>query len=59
MSDLYLMKRVTIPRKIDNKVFCCAILQPFQFEPEQKKVCGNEIHEKKTKHSCFCCSFIT
>ena len=25
-------------------------LQPFQFEPEQKKTCGNESHEKETKH---------
>ena len=33
----------------DNKVFCSTILQPFQFEPEQKKTCGNESHERETK----------
>ena len=26
------------------------IFQPFQFEPEQKKKCSNESHEKETKH---------
>ena len=34
-----------------NDVFCSTILQPFQFESEQKKkMCGNKSHEKKTKH---------
>ena len=27
------------------------ILQPFQFELEHKKTCGNESHEKETKHN--------
>ena len=35
---------------IDNEDFCSSILQPFQFKPEQKKTCGNESHEKETKH---------
>ena len=41
----------------NNEVFCSTILQPFQFDPEQKnmceqkKMCGSEIHdEKETKH---------
>ena len=25
------------------------IFQPFQFEPERKKTCGNESHEKEAK----------
>ena len=33
----------------DNKVFCSTIFQPFQFEPEQEKTCGNESHERETK----------
>ena len=36
--------------KCDNKVFRFTILQPFQFESEQKKKCGNEGHQKETKH---------
>ena len=36
--------------KCDNKVFRCpTILQPFQFDPEQKKACGNG-HKKEPKH---------
>ena len=35
------MKRVTS--------LCSTILQPFQFEPEHKKTCGNESHEKEAK----------
>ena len=34
-----------------NEVFRSTIFQPFQFEPEQKKTCGNESHEKETKHN--------
>ena len=34
----------------ENEDFRSTIFQPFQFEPEQKKTCGNEDHEKKTKH---------
>ena len=30
---------------------CSTILKPFQFEPEHKKTCGNESHEKETKHN--------
>ena len=26
------------------------ILRKIQFEPEQKKTCGNESHEKETKY---------
>ena len=33
--------------KSDNEDFCSNILQPFQFELEQKKICGNESHEKE------------
>ena len=32
----------------DKEDFRSAILQFFQFEPEQKKTCGNESHEKET-----------
>ena len=32
----------------DNKYFRSTILQPFLFEPEQKKTGGNESHEKIT-----------
>ena len=32
----------------DNEDFRSIILQPFQFESEQKKTCGNESHEKET-----------
>ena len=31
-------------------VFRSTILEPFQFEPEQKKMCGNESHKEETKH---------
>ena len=34
----------------DNEDLCSTIFQLFQFQPEQKKTCGNESHEKKTKH---------
>ena len=32
----------------DNEEFHSSILQPFQFELEQKKTSGNESHEKET-----------
>ena len=35
---------------IDNEEFRSTIFQPFQLEPKQKKACGNESHEKETKH---------
>ena len=28
---------------------CSTILQPFQFQPEHRKTCGNESHEKEAK----------
>ena len=31
-----------------NEDFRYTILQPFQFEPQQKKTCGYESHEKET-----------
>ena len=34
----------------DNEGFCSTILQLFQFESEQKKMCDNESHEEETKH---------
>ena len=34
----------------DIKVFRSTIIQPFQFEPEQKKNTCNKSHEKETKH---------
>ena len=47
MSDLY-FKKVIILRKIH--VAMESFAPPFQFEPEQKKTCDNESHEKETKH---------
>ena len=32
----------------NNEDFRSTILQSFQFEPEQKKTCSNESHEKET-----------
>ena len=32
----------------DNEDLRSTILQPFQLEPEQKKMCGNESREKET-----------
>ena len=42
------MKIVIILKKMQD--FRSIIFQPFQFEPEQKKTCGNESHEKETEH---------
>ena len=52
MSDLYFDKESDYSEKNtnDNEVFRSTILQPFQLEPEQKKMCGNENHDKETKH---------
>ena len=33
----------------DSEVFRSTIIQPFQFEFEQRKMWGNESHEKETK----------
>ena len=34
----------------DNEGLRSTIFQPFQFESDQKKTCGNESHDKETKH---------
>ena len=49
MSDLYLTEENNCCEEntSDNEDFHSTILQPFQFEPEQKKNCGYESHEKK------------
>ena len=46
MSDLYFNEE----SDYSEEDFSSTILQPFQFEPEEKKTCGNESHEKKAKH---------
>ena len=52
MSDLYFNEESDCSEEntYGNEVFHSTILQPFQFEPEQKKACGNESHEKESKH---------
>ena len=52
MSDLYFNAESDYSEEntSDNEHFRSTILQPFQFEPEQKVTCGNENHKKKTKH---------
>ena len=53
MSSLYFNEgnNYSEENTCDNKVFRSTILQPFQFEPEQKKkTCDNECHERETKH---------
>ena len=52
MQDLQFHEESYYPEEktCDNEVFRSTILQPFQFETEQKKTCGNESHEKETKH---------
>ena len=52
MSDLYFNEEsdYSEKNKCVNKVFRSTILQPFQFAPEQKKMCGNESHQNKTNH---------
>ena len=44
------MKKMVISEEntSNNKGFHSIILQPFWFEPEQKKACDNESHEKET-----------
>ena len=34
----------------ENEDFHSTILQPFVFEPEQKKASGNERHDKENQH---------
>ena len=48
MLDLYFNEEMDYSEEntSDNEDFHSTILQPFQFEPEQKKMCGNENHEK-------------
>ena len=49
MSDLYFNEDSDYSEEntCDDKVFRSTIFQPFQFEPEQKKTCGNEITRNK------------
>ena len=51
MSDLYFNEESDFSEEntFENEIFHSTILQPFQFEPEQRKTCGNERHEKETK----------
>ena len=51
-ADLYFNEEsdYSVENTWDNEDFRSTILQPFQLEPEQKKACGNEGHEKETKH---------
>ena len=46
------MKKAIILKKtqVAMNTFCSNIFQPYQFELEWKKTCGNESHEKETKH---------
>ena len=52
MSELYFNEESYFSEEdpCDNKVFRSTILEPFQIKAEQKKTCGNESHEKGTKH---------
>ena len=50
MSDLYFNEESDYSEEntSENEDFRFSILQPFQFEPEQKKTCDNESHKKGT-----------
>ena len=52
VSDLYFSEESNYfeQNTYNNKVLRCNILQPFYFEAEQKKTCGNEIREKETTY---------
>ena len=52
MSDLYFNDESDYSEEntSDNENFRSTVLQPFQSNPEQKKQCGNESHEKEIKH---------
>ena len=52
MSDLYLMKRVVIPKKIQviMKTFVSPFFNHFSLLLNRKKMYGNESPEKETKH---------
>ena len=49
MSDLYFneVSDYSEENTSKNEDFGSTILQPFQFESEQKKTCSNESHEKE------------
>ena len=54
-SQIYILtKKVIILREIhvtmNSFVKFFSFLQPFQFEPDQKKAYGNDSHEKEAKH---------
>ena len=52
MSDLYFNEESDYSEEYtnDNEDFRSTILQPFQFDLEQKRTCDNESHEKETKY---------
>ena len=51
MSDLYFNEENDLSEEnaSENEGFCSTILQPFLFEREQKKACGNERHDKEAQ----------
>ena len=54
MSDLYLMKSdYSEENTSDNEHFRSTIFQPFQFEPQQKKTCGNVMRAMRKKQNIF------
>ena len=52
MSDLYFNEENDLSEENTSEYedFCSTILQPFLFEREQKKACGNERHDKEAQH---------
>ena len=56
MSDLYFNKASDYSDEniSNNEDFHSTNLQPFQFEPKQKKTCGNESHQKDTTEVVVC-----
>ena len=52
MSDLYFNEENDCSEEntSGNEDFRSIILQPFLFDPEQKKECGNARHDKETQH---------
>ena len=50
MSDLYFNEEsgYSEENRSENEVFHSTILQKFQFDPEQRKTCGNKSHQKET-----------
>ena len=53
--DLYFNKEVDYSEEnaSRNKEFRSTIRESFQFEPEEKKVCGHESHEKEITQSAI------